>query len=176
MKKTIIEWTISIGLAVVLVFVIKTFVFDTFRVDGSSMNETFQDGDRVIVNKFMNFFKDEYDTGDVVVFHANSEDLHIKRVIGTPGDTVRVENNELIINDEVYVEPYIDHPFGLRTHEYLVSDLNGEEIPEDKYIMIGDNRTNSRDSRHYGLVDREAIIGEVVLRIWPLSTFTYNFK
>lgn len=175
MKKTIIEWAISIIAAVILVFVIKTFIFDTYRVDGSSMNETFQDGDRVIVNKFMNYFSD-YTNGDVVVFNATSEDLHIKRVIGKPGDTVRVEDKKIIINDTVYEEPYIEHHFGSRVNEYLVSELQGEAIPEDKYLMLGDNRTNSRDSRHYGLVDRSAIIGEVQLRIWPFNAFTFSFK
>lgn len=174
MKKTIIEWTISIITAVVLVFLVKTFLFDTYRVDGSSMNETFQNGDRVIVNKLMNYFTD-YETGDVIVFNAANDDLHIKRVIGTPGDTVMVRDNNIIINDNVYEEPYLDHHFR-RVNEYLVSDLNGEPIPEDKYIVLGDNRTNSQDSRHYGLIDRSSIIGEVQLKIWPFNEFTFNFK
>ena len=175
MKKQIIEWSLSVLTAVVLVLIIKTFLFDTYRVDGSSMNETFQDGDRVIVNKLMNYFTD-YTNGDVIVFNATQEDLHIKRIIGKPGDMVRVRDKTIFINDEVYEEPYIDHPFGARVNEYLVSDLNGEAIPEGQYIVLGDNRTNSRDSRHYGLVDRESIIGEVQVKVWPFSDFTINFK
>lgn len=175
MKKQIIEWFLSVLTAVVLVLIIKTFLFDTYRVDGSSMNETFQDGDRVIVNKLMNYFTD-YTNGDVIVFNATQEDLHIKRIIGKPGDMVHVRDKTIFINDEVYEEPYIDHPFGARVNEYLVSDLNGEAIPEGQYIVLGDNRTNSRDSRHYGLVDRESIIGEVQVKVWPFSDFTINFK
>lgn len=175
MRKTIIEWSLSILTAVVLVFVIKTFLFDTYRVDGSSMNETFHDGDRVIVNKFMNYFSD-YSNGDVIVFNATEEDLHIKRIIGKPGDKVHVADQEIFINGELYDEPYIDYPFGARVNEFLVSDLNGEVIPDGHYIVLGDNRTNSRDSRHYGLVDRESIIGEVQVKVWPFSDFTINFK
>ena len=175
MVKTIIEWSLSILAAVVLVFVIKTFFFDTYRVDGSSMNETFQDGDRVVVNKFMNNFSD-YTNGDVIVFNATEEDLHIKRIIGKPGDKVQVEDSVIYINGDAYEEPYIDHPFGTRVNEYLVSDLDGEAIPDGQYIVLGDNRTNSQDSRHYGLVDRASIIGEVQVKVWPFSDFTINFK
>lgn len=175
MKKTIIEWIVSILTAVLLVFCIKFFLFDTYKVDGSSMEETFQHGDRVVVNKIQQHFKD-YKLGDIIVFNVNENTLNIKRIIGTPGDSIEVKDKVIYINGEPLEEDYVEHQFRSPVRTSLVRDLDGEPIPEDQFLVLGDNRPNSRDSRSYGLVDKEQIIGEVQLRIWPLDSITNQFK
>ncbi|MCG1010067.1 signal peptidase I [Salinicoccus sp. ID82-1] len=177
MKKEIGEWLVAIIVAVVLIIVIRSFLFVSYTVDGLSMDPTFEDEDRVVVNKFMQHFS-EYETGDVVVFHSEAGPAYVKRIIGTPGDTVTMEDKQVYVNGEPLEEDYVVHTEDTYLDNFTLPELgvDGETLPEDKYLVLGDNRPVSRDSRDFGTVDESQIVGEVQLRFWPLNRIAVNFE
>lgn len=176
MKKEIKEWLVAIVVAIVLIILIRSFLFVSFTVDGLSMDPTLEDGDKVVVNKFMDSFTD-YETGDVIVFHSEQGPAYVKRVIGTPGDTVRMEDKQVYVNGEPLEQDYVTHTEDSYMDNFTLADLGveGDTIPEGKLLVLGDNRPVSRDSRDFGLVDQSAVIGEVQLRFWPLNDISVNF-
>ena len=182
MKKEIIEWIITIIIAVILFFVIRMFLFITYSVEGDSMFPTLKDGDKLIINK-IGYQLTEIEQGDVVVFHANDQDDYVKRIIATPGDTFKYEDDQLFVNDQKVSEPYLEtlksNVGGRVTENIEMKNIDGVEgqskIPEDHYLVLGDNRINSKDSRHFGLIERDQIVGEVSLRYFPFDTFKYSF-
>ena len=91
----------------------------------------------------------------------------IKRVIGLPGDTIEIKDNVLYVNGNIYEEEYLDE--GLEYPDFFLSDLGYDTIPEDMYLVLGDNREDSLDSREIGLISKDNINGKIVLRIWPLN-------
>ena len=91
----------------------------------------------------------------------------IKRVIGLPGDTIEIKDNVLYVNGNIYEEEYLDE--GLDYPDFFLSDLGYDTIPEDMYLVLGDNREDSLDSREIGLISKDNINGKIVLRIWPLN-------
>ena len=139
-------------------------------VDGPSMNYSFHDGQRVLVNKVVYKLHDP-ERGNVIIFHPpssyNSETIpYIKRIIGLPGESVEIKDGTVYIHQaggSVFTlnEPYI-------TEENKVSYV-GNMIPEGEYFVLGDNRNNSDDSRHFGVIERQDIIGKAWLSIWPLE-------
>ena len=176
MLKEIKAWLIAIVVAVVLILIIRQFLFVSFTVDGLSMDPTFEDGDKVVVNKFIDNFTD-YETGDVIVFNSEKGPAYVKRVIGTPGDTVRMEDKQVYVNGEALDQDYVTHTEDSYMDNFTLEELGVEEetIPEGKLLVLGDNRPVSRDSRDFGLVDQSAVIGEVQLRFWPLNEISINF-
>lgn len=156
----------EIGETIALVAVIFTLVnlaSARFVVDGPSMQPNFETGQFVIVSR-VNYLIGEPQRGDVVVFQypGNLADDYIKRVIGTPGDTVEIRNTQVYVNGELLNEPYINEPC-----EPSRCGDNVWELGEDEYFMMGDNRNHSSDSRGFGPVARKLIIGEALLRYWP---------
>lgn len=130
------------------------------QVEGSSMEPTLHTGERVLVYKLAYAGFGAPERGDVVVFHAWSQhEDFIKRVIGLPGDTVEVKHNKVFVNDVPLDEPY------------LVQPTTGSEGPvrvgADEVFVMGDNRGNSSDSRHYGPLPQAQIVGKAWLRYWP---------
>lgn len=157
-KKELKDWTMTIICAIFIYLFMSIFVFSV-KVDGSSMNPTFTDGNFLFASRY--YFTEEYDHGDVVVF--NSPTLGralIKRVIGVPGDTVKIENGEVFVNNEKITEPYINNP-PLETLEVTVTDGH--------YFLMGDNRQNSLDSRFelVGLIPYDEIMGKVIIEVFP---------
>lgn len=129
------------------------------RVDGYSMQPTLEDGEFILVNK-MSYQWSEIQRGDIIVFHfpLNPEDELIKRVIGLPGDTVSVQNGRVYVNGLALNESYIS-----QTPSY-----SGEWTVTDGHIFVlGDNRNNSNDSKDWGLLPIENIVGKAVLIYWP---------
>ena len=157
------------------------FIGVRYSVNGESMYPTFNDKDELFVSKFNKITK-HIDRGDIVVFHANEKRDYIKRVIGVPGDMVEYKKDTLYINGEKVNETYLkynkEHKYGKQlTEDFTIKSLNISSdniIPENKYLVLGDNRQNSLDSRIIGLVDEDKIVGEVVLRYKP--NFTTDFK
>ncbi|MCD2138662.1 signal peptidase I [Salinicoccus halitifaciens] len=176
MKKEILEWVMAIAIAIMLIVVIRTFFFVTYTVDGLSMDPTLQDGDRVVVNKFMDNFTD-YEYPEVVVFDSDMGPAYVKRVIGTPGDEVEMRDQQVYVNGEPLEEDYVVHTGESYMDNFTLSDLGveGDVIPEDHYLVLGDNRPVSRDGRDFGLIHEDSIVGEVQLRFWPLNEITVNF-
>lgn len=148
---------ILVGLAV---FALFQATVGSFKVYGSSMLPTIEEGDYILVSK-ANYFFGEPQRGDIIVLHSPQDtntDL-IKRVIALPGDTVEIKDNTVFINDTPLVEPYTMEP----PHYFVPL----EEIPTDHYFVLGDNRNNSSDSHRGWTVPREDIIGKTWIAYWP---------
>ena len=166
-----LEWFLVIGGALLAAFLIKTFLFQAFYIPSGSMEPTLHVGDRVLVNKLSYTFGD-IDRGDLVVFSRPDippdaatavRDL-IKRVIGLPGDTVESRDGSMYVNGKPLDEPYL--PAGT-----VSENVPRQVVPEGKVWAMGDNRTNSRDSRVLGFIDVDTIHGKAFVRIWPLGDF-----
>jgi signal peptidase I len=131
------------------------------RVENVSMKPTLQPGEFLLVNRVA-YKLGNPSIGDIIVFHAPgvSEMDYIKRIVGLPGDMVRVSEGTVTVNDRALYEPYLADP----------PNYSGEWIvPEGEYFVLGDNRNNSSDSHLWGFVPREDIVGKALLIYWPLS-------
>ena len=162
-KQFFVDLLETIILAVVLFFAINA-VSARVRVDGSSMVPTLQNGEYVLVNRLA--FKNKLpEYGDIIVFvspQVSDLDL-IKRVIGLPGDTIRIYGGEVQVNDQVLDEPYIA----------AAPIYNGEwRVPAGNLFVLGDNRNDSSDSHAWGLLPIENVIGKAVLIYWPIPEWT----
>lgn len=176
MAKEIREWAVAIVIAIIVVVVIRMFLFVSFTVDGDSMDPTLVDGDRVVVNKFIYELTD-MEQDDVIVFNSQEDSAYVKRVIGIPGDHVEMVDRVVYVNGEPLEEDYVVHQGESYMDNFTLSDLGVEEetIPEGHYLVLGDNRPISRDSRDFGLITEDSVIGEVQLRFWPLNELAINF-
>ncbi|EES40684.1 signal peptidase I [Staphylococcus caprae M23864:W1] len=179
------EWIVAIAVALALIFAIKTFVAKPYTIKGDSMDPTLKDGERVMVN-IIGYKIGGVEKGNVIVFHANKKDDYVKRVIGTPGDSVQYKKDTLYINGKKQEEPYLNYNEKRKQIEYItgtfkVKDLpnanpKSNVIPKGKYLVLGDNREVSKDSRSFGLIDKDQIVGKVSFRFWPFSEFKSNFN
>lgn len=170
-KKELVSWIQSIFFAVAIVFICYQFLFVPTKVQGISMLPTFEDEDRVIVSRISSI-----DRFDMIVFDApDAEDNYIKRVIGVPGDRVEMIEDVLYINGEIFDEPYVSYiegnPITQRiTENFTLQEITGlEQVPEGTYFVLGDHRLKSNDSRSFGFIHEEDVIGEVKLRVFPLT-------
>ena len=158
-----LEFLIILVVAFALVFgVVRPFIIEAFWIPSESMVPTLEVGDRVLVNKFIYRFT-EPEPGQVVVFKSvdnPNEDL-IKRVVGLPGDEIAVRDGTLFVNGESQKEPYVNKAVPDN------SFYSPTKVPEGNVFVMGDNRTNSADSRFFGPLPKENIEGEAFLRFWP---------
>jgi len=163
----------------IVVFAVMLFIF-TFiiaiaPIAGNSMNPTLSDGDFVVVSKF-SYLLSSIKRDDVVIFKDSEKKKYVKRVIGLPGESIDHLDGFLYINDEPYKETLLD---AKKTNNFMFEDICSKEkcpdgvIPEGKYLVLGDNRIDSKDSRDpsIGLVDEEEIFGKILFRLWPFSDF-----
>jgi signal peptidase I len=150
--------------AAVYATLIVTFGFQVARVDGLSMAPTLEDRDRLIVNKLVYELGDPR-PGDIVMLYypPEPEKMFVKRVIAEEGDTVRIVEGRVYVNDVPLHDEYIPEEF--RSHE----DMAPKIIEEGYYFVMGDHRNNSLDSRHWGPVPKKYIVGKVKFRWWPLQ-------
>jgi signal peptidase I len=132
------------------------------RVEGNSMEPNLHDGEFVIVNRLA-YSRHEPERGDIIVFHSprNEDKRFIKRVIGLPGDLIVFEEGTVFINGITLDEPYIK--------EVPTYASNQWNVGPDEVFVLGDNRDDSRDSRSWGNLPQEKIIGKAILVYWPLS-------
>lgn len=164
----IMEWTLAITAAVVISLFVRQFIFTTAVVSGPSMAPTLNNGDRVIINR-ITIRLESPSHGDIVAFPypANPQDKHIKRVIGIQGDYIEAHDNRLFINGELFLDD-----FSLEG-VFLSGDMSFPfTVGADEYFVLGDNRSNSKDSRFasVGLIQREDMIGRAWLRFIPLNS------
>ena len=170
-KKEIREWTVSIAVALIAVFLIRSFLFTIIRVDGDSMKETLHDGERLIVT-VLDVKLSGVRNGDVVICHfpgrtgfLGIKQNFVKRVIGVAGDKIVMLGGETYINGVRVDEPYVTHPSPLVDGAW--------EVPEGYVFVCGDNRANSHDSRSYdvGFISTGDIVGKVKLVMWPIPAW-----
>ncbi|ADY72734.1 signal peptidase I [Desulfurobacterium thermolithotrophum DSM 11699] len=210
MQNKIVENLKSFAIALVLALIIRTFLVQSFHIPSGSMIPTLLVGDFILVDKITYHLR-EPDRGDVVVFHfpLNEDVYYIKRIIGVPGDKVQVIDGKVYINGKpCKYEPGGTYSYtekgssykGRLFYEFLPRKEGGEKkhlilktggrgdntqvfvIPKDKYLMMGDNRNNSYDSRYWGFVDRSKIVGiaRIIFFSWDgekhLPRFNRIFK
>ena len=164
-KDELIAWFKTLVSAAVYATLIVTFGFQVARVEGQSMAPTLSDQDRLIVNKFA-YRIGAPRRGDIVMLYypINPDKSFVKRVIAEEGDTVRIVDGRVYVNDVPMDDSFVPPEF--RSHD----DYGPEVIKEGYYFVMGDHRNNSSDSRHWGLVPKKYIIGKVQLRWWPVPT------
>ena len=152
---------------VVIVLLVNIYIISFQQVVGPSMQDNLYSGDIVILNKILFKFRD-IKRCDVVSFEYDSKNL-VKRVIGLPGEYIEYKDNYLYINGQRYVEDYLDKD--VKTKDFKLEDLEGNytKIPDDMYLVLGDNRSDSMDSREFGLINKKDIKGKVSIIIWPLN-------
>ncbi len=159
-------------IAVLIVVPIRMFVAQPFIVSGDSMVETFQSGQYLIVDQ-ITYHLDDPSRGDVIVFRypRDPSKFFIKRVIGTPGDTIKIEDAQVMITNE-------EHPDGVLLDEPYVKSMDPaprfeETLGEREYFVMGDNRNRSSDSRSWGVLQEDRIVGRAYLRLFPPQTIGY---
>ena len=163
-----IEIVTTVALAVVLYVVIQAFVVQTYRVEMQSMEPTLLPDQHLLIDKLTPRF-DNYSRGDIIVFHPPGEDPSatpfIKRVIAVGGEHVAIHDGGVFINGVRLVEPYIspDGPTGPLT------DQSTWDVPVGSLFVMGDHRTQSQDSRAFGFVAVDQVVGRAWARFWPLS-------
>lgn len=146
-------------LIIVVIILIRTFIITPVRVDGTSMNKTLADGDILLLYKLA-----KIDRFDIVVLDEEYDDeIIIKRIIGLPGETVEIKDGDVYIND--ILMPDDEYAYG------DTSDYDKITLGNDEYFILGDNRLISKDSRYFGTVKKDDIMGEAVFRLWPFSGF-----
>ena len=162
-RDELVAWVRTLASAAVYATLIVTFGFQVARVEGLSMAPTLQDQDRLIVNKLVYRFSAPR-RGDIVMLYypVNPDKSFVKRVIAEEGDTVRIVDGRVYVNDIQLDDSYV--PGEYRSHD----DWGPQVISEGYYFVMGDHRNNSSDSRHWGLVPKKYIIGKVLVRWWPL--------
>jgi len=164
-KDEIIAWCRTLVSAAVYATLIVTFGFQVARVEGLSMAPTLGDQDRLIVNKLA-YRLGPPRRGDIVMLYypANPDKSFVKRVIAEEGDTIKIEDGRVFVNNVPMADDFV--PPEYRSHEYRPA----EAVREGYYFVMGDHRNNSSDSRHWGEVPKKYIIGRVQLRWWPIPT------
>jgi len=165
-----IEGLQTVALSIFLALGIRQFVAEARFIPSESMLPTLEVDDRLVVEKISYHFNPPK-RGDIIVFrapqaaldaaHSTTKDAYIKRVIGLPGDEVEVKEGRVFINGQVLEEDYIEAP--------PAYTWGPQTVPENEYLVLGDNRNSSSDGHVWGFLPRESIIGRAVVRFWPLQ-------
>lgn len=187
-----VELPMLIGIALLVAVVIKTFLFQAFYIPSSSMEDTLQINDRVLVSK-VSYTIGDIEHRDVIVFDdprggfeqpdegaldsvvrnllesiglSAPQSEFIKRVIGMPGDTVEAKDGDLLVNGVVQIEPYRKQP------DKPIPDFGPVLVPQSELFVMGDNRFASQDSRYFGTIPIDTVVGHAFVIIWPPSNWT----
>ena len=158
--KSALREIVDTALLMLLIFIVVRVAVHTFRIEGVSMEPNLHDGQYLIVNKLVYYFRSPQ-RGDIVVFHypRNPRRDFIKRVIGLPGEKVEIKGEHIFINDEELEEPYTVHEGNYAWGPQVMGP--------DEYFVLGDNRNSSSDSHNWGPVPRDDIIGKAWISYWP---------
>jgi signal peptidase I len=165
------SWFLSLGIALVIVLIVRTFLFAPYIVEGASMEPTLHNHEKIFVNKISTL--SGFDRGQIVIIEGK-EDNYVKRIIGLPGDEIHMRNDKLYINGKLVKESYLSYnrevaeQMGIN----LTDDFEQITVPENQYFVMGDNRLVSMDSRNgLGLIDRDRIVGKLEFVFFPFSEF-----
>jgi len=185
----ILEMVRVLILACVIIIPVRVFLFQPFFVEGASMKPNFENGEYLVINEFgykqtdvgvgdLSFFRvkpfQELERQEVAVFRypRNVEQYYIKRVIGLPGEAVEIKRGKVIVYNALHPDGYILDESSYLGPEVLTKDMPRMEIATDQYLFMGDNRLFSYDSREFGPVGKDKVIGTVLLRAWPTERFS----
>jgi len=158
---------VALGLVVLAVLlVLANLMSMRFVVEGRSMSPTLEDGQFLLISR-MDYWFNEPLRGDIAVFHLNDTDL-IKRIIGLPYETVEFRQGQVYINGAMLDEPYLPETCSIRHCPDSFWQLGADE-----YFVLGDNRNHSRDSRFFGAITRQNVIGKAILRYWPPQDYAW---
>lgn len=157
-------WVRDLGISVLASLLIITFLYQPVKVEGTSMLPELRDQDRLFINKFVYHFEN-IERGDVVVFHYPRDPAksYIKRVVGLPGDNLRIDQGRVYLNDRQIDEWYVPS----RYHD--ARSIPDTVIPAGEYWVMGDHRSISSDSRDFGPVERKLIYGKAAFVYWPTA-------
>lgn len=160
--KSLLRETLETVILAVLIFLVIRSLVQNYRIEGQSMEPNFQHGQYLLVNKLA-YRLGEYSRGDVIVFHYpnNPSQDYIKRVIGLPGDTVEFRDGALIVNGLNVDEPYDQVP--------IARDIQAQTVDPGFLYVLGDNRPASSDTRTWGQLSQEFVIGKAWFAIWPVG-------
>mgnify|MGYP001817277423 CR=1 FL=1 len=181
-KKSVVrEYAEAIGIAILLALFIRTFVVQAFKIPSGSMLPTLMIGDHLLVNKFIYGIRVPFSgkvlvplkdpqSGDIIVFKFPKDRSidYIKRVVGVPGDEIEIKNKKLYLNGEPTSDPYAHYT----TTQVLPGSVSPKDnfgpitVPEGKYFVMGDNRDNSSDSRFWGFVENNDVLGKAMIIYW----------
>ena len=180
--KTVRDWVIVLVVALVVALGIRTYVLLQFYISGPSMETTLYQPNRVLVNK-LSYRLHDVNRGDVVVFDrvtSNGESIQhddlIKRVIGLPGEKISISKCVVYVNKVALKEPYLDsrdteqEDLNERCRQPEMAEL---VVPAKQVFVLGDNRPQSMDSRMFGSVDKNRIVGRAFVVLWPLSRWRW---
>ncbi len=156
----ILREVVETAVLTLVIFLIVRLAFQNFRIEGHSMQPNLHHGQFLIVNKLV-YYLHPPERGDVVVFHSpqNPRKDFIKRVVGLPGEEVEIREGRVFVNDVRLEETYIARPSN--------PSWGPEVVGEFEYFVLGDNRSNSSDSRNWGMLDGDAVIGKAWISYWP---------
>jgi signal peptidase I len=170
-----LSWVRDLAFSVLVAVLLIVFIYQPVKVEGTSMEPALDDQERIFINKFTySFGLGSIARGDTVVFEYphDPEKLYIKRVIGIPGDRIRIVTGQVFVNGHALVEDYV--PQWCRDSVSWPLTAVGEtpderEVPKECYFVLGDHRSSSSDSRSWGWVPRANIHGKAVFIYWPLD-------
>lgn len=190
-----------VWISVILLILARVFIFQPVEVNGASMLPNYHTGDRLIVEQFSTRLNQQYKRGQVIVVYADPHDIkndnvftrfgkifYIKRVIGLPGESIATKGSKTCIYNSqfpegaVVTENYLSQEVKRGLDRGEVADYSRRDIPEGQYFIMGDNRLNSSDSRMFGSVSEQALLGKEWIRFWPVNqadvfdipSFTYT--
>ena len=168
--KEFLKDMLSIVITIVAVILFIVYIGSVQQVLGPSMEPTLKEGDILILNK-IGYKIFDVKRFDIVAVKTKTSKYYVKRIIGLPGEKVEYINNVLFINEKAHKEEFLAED--TITENFSIKDLGYDTIPEDMYLVLGDNRTNSEDSRDpkIGLIKKEDILGKNSLRIFPFKNF-----
>jgi signal peptidase I len=161
-----LSWVRDLAFSVLIAVILIVFIYQPVKVEGTSMMPTLTDQERIFINKFTyHFGLGSIARGDMVVFWfpLDPSKSYIKRVIGVPGDMIRIDAGQVFVNGRVLSEGYVPEDYRDRV------SWEEHRVPEGEYFVLGDHRSSSSDSRTWGFVKRDAIYGKAVFVYWPLE-------
>jgi signal peptidase I len=181
-RRTIIDYGLTALIAIALALVIQSFAVKPYLIPSTSMANTLVPGQRVLVDRMVYHYRQVH-RGDIVVFRrpVPPNDVLIKRVVGLPGDVLSLKSGHVYVNGARLAEPYVDKVDGRAEPTDPADAFSGGvprapwsleqpfRVPQGQYFCMGDNRTDSSDSRYWGTVPRSDIIGRAFFTYWPLK-------
>ena len=181
--RSMIEWVAVVVGALAVALLIKAFLLQAFYIPSESMTDTLNVDDRVLVSK-LSYRIGDVDRGDIIVFEKppaapGSITDFIKRVVALPGETITFVDGDVFIDGQLLNEPYLDSDTranaGTIVSEGCTNTPAADRctLAEGWYFVLGDNRDNSTDSRSFGPIEQDAIIGRAFLKVWPLSDLSF---